>query len=521
VHDREYGRHEYARILSLRSVRIRGFWEFFCSGGIMIIKVKKSIDDGLVVHDHKHLSRREFVTRGIYTGALTVALPKILLGGLVKDAVAATTCPAPARDPGGISHLYCSGGMTVGAYILTDIPAQIAASSTNAAARYGINGPQMLNLGPNFNVNSGSIFWKVLEQTGIDLGYTRANWLRALSKVGAGAHYGPFSQDDGGADATGLLGRTSALKKSSLGKGLDIGVRHKLVPFGNGMPTSIVKGRPSVNDLANVFSLTPNNRINAQTMTNSATAASSLSELFASMFGMKTRTGGEAALTNMTCGFLGNAPLADPAYGASLFNPAQIPALAPAIASGRITTGEQAYLAAFYNSAIGVTAGNGIEEGGFDYHGQTPANIGSAAARVARIVGMWVAGCDKANAKGTLSIVSNGQARATGFTAAAIAVSGGNSGQVTGNVQNAVGDAGGSFNACTLLAFDPAGAPPALKTVGAFDTVNGDVRGKIGAELALQGVYASALQFVSGSVSNAQRIRLGFSNTQAMTSVML
>jgi hypothetical protein len=487
----------------------------------MIIKIKRTVKEDAIVHDHRHLSRREFVARGLCTGALTIALPKIILGGMIKNAVAETTCPTPSRDPGGISHLYCNGGMTVGAYILTDIPAQIAASSPNAAARYGIDGALMKRLGPNFNVNSGSLFWKVLEQTGLDLGYTQASWLVALGKVGAGAHYGPFNQDDNGAQATGLVGRTSDLKQSSLRKGLEFGVRQKLVPFANGMPTTILRRQANVADVSGAFVLTPGGSTNSQTMANTAAIADSLADLFSDLFKTKKRTGGDAAIKNTTCGFLGDIALVDPNYGSSLFDPAKIAALQSTVASNLITQTEQAYLSAFYNAALGITSGNGIQEDGFDYHGASPDTIGEATARVARIVGMWVAGCDKANARGTLSIVSNGQAIANGFTAANIAVSGGSSRQVNGNVQNATGDAGGSFNACTLLAFNPAGTPPSLKSVGAFDTVNGDVRGKFSSELALQGIYASALNFISGSISDAQRARLGFGTTSAMTSAMV
>jgi hypothetical protein len=480
----------------------------------MIIKVKKPIVEQNMKHDHMHLSRRDFISRGIYAGALTVALPKILAGGLIKDAVAAATCPAPSRTPGGMSHLFCDGGFTVGAYILTDTPSGIAASSATAAARYGID-QTMLNLGPNFNVNANSMFWKTLQAAGPDLGYTATTWRVALAKVGAGAHYGPFNQDDGGADGTGLVYRLGSLKKSDIAKSLEIGVSHKLVPFSNGMPVATVKGRPAVTDLAKVFSLTPSNLTNAATMANSAAAAGMLSDLFSSMMGISGRTGGSTATTNTTCGFVGDATVADPTYGATLFDPTKIAALTPLTASGKISAGEQAYLAAFYNASIGITSGNGIQEGGFDYHGQdVTTNIGPACQRVARIVAMWVAASDKAGAVSTLSIVSNGQAIAKGFTNTTV-------NGINGNVQNASGDSGGNFNAATLLCYQPSGAI-ALKSVGAFDTSNGDVRSTLSSEVALAGIAATALAMISGgSVTDSVRARLGFSSTQDMKSAML
>lgn len=477
----------------------------------MIIKITRKPKDDAKHHDHQHLSRRDFLARGLYTGAMTVALPKILLGSMVKNAVADVTCPAPVRDMGGISHLYCEGGMTIGAYMLGDIPSGIAASSANAATRYGVPGGSMLRLGPNFNISQTSIFGAALLQAGIDMGYSNAQWRIVLNRISLGAHYGCNTQDDGGAANTGLVGSVGTLKRSALNKDLRIGVTHKLVPFANGMPASVIRSRPALVDLTRAFSVTPSNLTNSQTVANSAAAAQSLGTLFSSMLGMKTRTGGEAATVNTTCGFLGDVALADPNYGNTLFNPAQIAPLAPLLALGRVTNGEQAYLSSYYNAAIGVVSGVGIQENGFDYHGQTPANIGAAAVRVARHIAMWAAASDKAGAKTALNIVSNGQAIANGFTSATI-------GTVTGNVQNAIGDAGGNLSASTILCHAPAGqTPPTLKTTGAFDTVNGDVRGSIGSERAIQGLYATAIQWISGTLTNEQKIRLGLGQTDVKT----
>jgi hypothetical protein len=481
----------------------------------MIIKVKTP--NKCQGSDHRHLSRRDFIARGMLTGAMTVALPKILLGGLIKDAVAGPACPTPQRDPGGISHLYCDGGMTVGAYILTDIPAQIAAASTSAASRYGIDGSKMLNLGPTgasrgFNINEASIFGAALLQAGLDLGYTRAQWRVVLSRISAGAHYGCNTQDDGGADNTGLIGGVGPLKNSALSRDLRLGVRHKLVPFANGMRASKTGGNPSVSTLTNVFSMTPaaSGRTNEQTITNSANAAASLASLFAGMLGMSGRTGAEAATTNTTCGFLGDIPLADPSYGPRLFDAAQVPALQGLVsaAGGKLSNGERAYLASYYNAAIGVVSGLAVQENGFDYHGQSATNIGNAAYRAARHVALWAAASDKAGVKTSFVMNTNGQARAVGFTNASINGTGGSN--VTANVQNADGDAGGNLSASTLLCHAPAGqTPPRLKNTGAFDTNNGDVRGSLGSELALQGIYASAIEWISGSLTNSQITRLG------------
>jgi hypothetical protein len=484
----------------------------------MLIKVVRPTKDDSKRHDHVHMSRRDFMNRGILTGAMTVALPKILLGSLVKDAVAATTCSPPTRDPGGISHLFCSGGMTVGAYVLTDNPAGVAGSSASAATRYGVAQGSMLNLGPagksnGFNISQTSAFGAHLLQAGLDMGYTMAQWRVVLSRISAGAHYGCNTQDDGGADNVGLVGSVGTLKKSQLNKDLRIGVGHKLAPFANGMPASTTGGNPSVAKLASVFSLTPaaGNFTNAQTITNSATAASSLASLFAGMLGLSARTGADTAITNTTCGFLGDIPLADPTYGSKLFDPNQIGALQPLLvgngAINKLSGGEQAYLASYYNAAIGVLSGVGIEEGGFDYHGQSAANIGGQAYKVARHVAAWAAASDKAGTKTALVINTNGQAIAAGNTSTTI-------NGLTVNVQNADGDAGGNLSATTILCHAPAGqTPPVLKSTGAFDTTNGDVRGSVGSELAVQGVYATAIEWISGTLTNNQIVRLGLANT--------
>lgn len=495
----------------------------------MIIKVKRPTKDDSKKHDHLHLSRREFVARGMLTGAMTVALPKILLGSMVKEAVAATTCPAPVRDAGGIAQLFCEGGMTVGAYVLTDIPAQIAATSASAAARYGIDGTKMLNLAngvsKGFNINQSSIFGAALLQAGLDMGYTAANWRIVLSRISAGAHYGCNTQDDGGADNTGLVGGVGPLKKSSLNKDLRLGVRHKLVPFASGMPISTSGSRPSTASLSKVFSLTPaaTNFTNQQTMMNSANTAAALASLFSDMLGLSGRTGAATATTNTTCGFLGDIPLADPTYGSKLFDATQIPALAGLTA--RLSDAERAYLASYYNAAIGVVSGLATQEGGFDYHGQSPTNIGNAAYRVARHVALWAAASDKAGVKSAFMMNSNGQAIAKGFTSSPIAGSNNNvnngantpanaSANVTADVQNADGDAGGNFSASTILCHAPAGStPPVLKSTGGFDTTNGDVRGSVGSELAMQGLYATAIEWISGTLTNDQITRLGLLGT--------
>jgi hypothetical protein len=219
-------------------------------------------------------------------------------------------------------------------------------------------------------------------------------------------------------------------------------------------------------------------------------------------------------MTNTTCGFLGDIPLADPTYGPKLFDAAQIPALQGIVnaAGAKLSDAEKAYLASYYNAAIGVVSGLATQEGGFDYHGQSPTNIGSAAYRAARHVALWAAASDKAGVRSAFMMNSNGQAIAKGFTSATITGTGNSN--VTANVQNADGDAGGNFSASTILCHAPAGStPPVLKSTGGFDTTNGDVRGTVGSEIAMQGLYATALEWISGTLTNDQIVRLGLLGT--------
>ncbi len=464
---------------------------------------RKAKEDITHHHDTPHLSRRDFLERGIYTGVMSVVLPKMILGSIVKDAVAAGSpvCPPPSRIKGCIAQLYLEGGYTAGAYFQSDIMAGIAATSAAAASRYGIDGATMMKLGPNLNISSASIFGRRIIANGAKLGFTPAAWLAILAKCSGAFNCGPMNQDDGGGSDTGLIGAVGPLKQSASNKDVLMGVSRQLAGFAVGMPASKVNAKPTPAQLSGVFALSPANKTNAATMTNSANAATRIGAALGGMFGLDKRTGSNEAITAASCGFLGNSVMADPNYGASLFDPVRVPELAGLATN--LTPTERALLSAYFQSASGVIGGVFTQYGGYDYHGQSAQNIGTASIAAADAITAWIAAANAANANAAMIVTSNGQAIASGFTANQTVLG------TTGNVQAAEGDAGGSFNNAMLIRFHATGAPTAGKNIGALDTVNGNARPAMGHVLAMQGLYASALIHVTGGLTNAQNIRLG------------
>jgi hypothetical protein len=220
-------------------------------------------------------------------------------------------------------------------------------------------------------------------------------------------------------------------------------------------------------------------------------------------------------LAATSCGFYGSSALADPSYGLNLFTPANVPALAGIAgaatstdAGGNTITNtfsnqELALLAAFYQSAAGVAGGVFIEYFGRDYHGEDPqAVIAPRDIEEARAIVMFLAACDKAQSKGAMVYLSNGQAIAAGTQATTNTI-GGNS--MALNSPIADGDAGGSYNAGLILFYDPAGSPPAARFTGKVDT-NGNVKidSKIASSRdAVAGLYLSALQHIGADVGKA------------------
>jgi len=479
----------------------------------MLIRLKRTHKDAICHSHHSHdhdPSRRAFLRRGLTTGIATVVFPRIL----IKDAMAAlpASCPQPVLAKGALAQIFSEGGPTMGARFIGDD--QASTMNATMAANYGISGQANLVSIGNLRVDKTSPFGATLLQG--PPGYTNAQWMAVLAKVSGGGHRGQFNQDDGAGVDTGLLGGASPFKSSQMGKDLRIANKNKLATWANGLPSSAVSTATPAN-MAKVFSLTPaaGTLTNSSAMNAAADGASALGQVLSRVFGLSNRKGGAEVLAATSCGFYGAAALADPNYGLNLFTPANVPALATMAAATSSTdaggntitntfsTQELALLAAFYQSGAGVAGGVFIEYGGRDYHGQDPQNsIAPKDIEEARAIVMFLAACDKAQSKGALIYLSNGQAIADGAQQTNNTI-GGNA--VTLNSPVADGDAGGSYNAGLIVFYDPAGSPPAGKFTGTVDT-NGNV--KINPKIAsskdaVAGLYLSALQHIGADVGKA------------------
>lgn len=488
----------------------------------MIIKVSKNwkdlVDSG---SGHKILSRREFLARGMATSAMAVALPHIFAKGFVKEAWGAGTVPS-----GGIFTSFSNGGCTQGARILSDIQAAAVAASKTMAANYGVLGTDMVNLGPNFNVSASSPFGATLLQ-GPD-GYTGgpAAWkANVLSKCAAGGHFGPFNADDGAGQNSGLWGIVSPFQTSTAGKDIVINNSVTVASFAAGAPLDSIKGKGNNNtapfsslgvtsaSLASVFSLTPATAglATSATIASAATASTQIASAFSSLFNNATGVGA-TMLANAQSAMNKNAPLASPTYGASLFTPAQIPALT---ATGGLTAAgiasfspqEQALLASYYQSSIRGVGGVITHWGGRDYHGQdVQQSIAPSDIEEARALVMALAASAAAGTNAVFMHFSNGQAIASGVQSVTATIGTNTAAVVNGPV--AQGDAGGSYNACTAVFYSPTAAPAGTKFSGTINATTGNATAASGISvpLAVGGMYLSALAFTNGGTPPAAAV---------------
>src|SRR5690606_3847698 len=235
----------------------------------------------------RYITRREFIEKGLVTSTLAVTLPKIVAHGIVKDAMGAMpSCPPATRNAiGSVFSVYAEGGMTVGAYFLSEMEADIAASSANAANRYGISQTNITRLGSNLAISNTSMFAAQLRQVGLELGYNAQQWDALLKKCNGGFHCGPFNQDDGNGTNRGYnVAISGALRASSLNKGIMFNSNRALAPFSVGVATSSLNGgNVNPDAMARLYSLTPANQINANSMQNAAQTAHNLGEIFKSL----------------------------------------------------------------------------------------------------------------------------------------------------------------------------------------------------------------------------------------------
>jgi hypothetical protein len=265
------------------------------------------------------------------------------------------------------------------------------------------------------------------------------------------------------------MGAAAFVKPSAVGKDLLINATDALAQWAQGVPSTGISGNTTKltgAGIASNFGLTPAGQITSQVMTNSATAADSLSQIFMGLLG-QGRAGMAADVAKTVCGFYGDSAVASPTFGASLFEAAQVSALTSAITVGSLSAEQQALLAAFYQSAMGTVGGVIIQQDGCDYHGQpVPTVIAPSDLERGQMVAMFIAANYIAQTPGALMMVSNGQAIANG--AQSVTVNG-----VTMNGPIAQGDAGGSANGGFLLCYHPS-SPPVLNSTGTLNTTTGN-----------------------------------------------
>lgn len=478
----------------------------------MSYKSKQTWKDLIDKPLHAGITRRELIAKGLATGIMSVGLPRALMSSIANGAN--LTCPPATRFPGAIAQIFAGGGPTMGARFIGED--QAAAMNTTMAANYGITGTNLLKLGPNLVIDTTSPFGATIMQGPPGWVGGPAAWqLSVLSKLSGGGHRGPFNMDDGAGQNTGLLGAASPFKNSQMGKDIRIGVNSAVANFSRGVPsTSISRGGLNSAGLAKLFSMSPstNGLITAQSLTDASNAALDLATAMAGTFNNANRNGNSTLNTRAGCAFYGNATVADPNFGTSLFTPANIPALSNILTIASLTAQEQALLAAYHQSALGTVGGVILELGGRDYHGQSPQNvIAPADIEEARAIVMFLAACHAAQAPGAFLYFSNGQAIASGVQNVATTIGGV---ATTVNAPVARGDAGGSYNAGLIIFYDPAGAPPAAKFTGSINASgNASTSSLVSSSTnAVAGLYLSALKYVTGSVPASALTAMNINN---------
>lgn len=464
----------------------------------MLIKVKKNWKD--FAEGHKGLTRRDFLSKGFIAGAMSVALPELL----IREAAAATlSCPPPTLVPGAIAQIFSEGGPTMGARFISE--AQAASMNSAMAANYGISGAaNLVKLGPNFVVDSTSPFGFVLMQGPPGYAGGAAAWqTNVLAKVSAGGHLGPFNADDGAGENTGLLGGVSPFKISQMAKDIKIGNSVTLAKWAQGLPAASVSGgnlQPS--SLAKTFTLTPaaTGLTNSNAIKAVADTANTLVQALSNAgFNTVARKGGAQMLQSAGCAFYGNAPMASSTFGTTLFTPTGITALTSKFNVAGLSNEEQAQVAAYYQSAVGVAGGVITQFNGRDYHGGDPQNeIAPKDIEEARAIVMFLAACDAAQAPGAMIYLANGQAIANGVQQVTATLDGNT---VNMNAPVATDDAGGTYNGGLILFYDPKGSPPKSSFTGTVDSTNGSV--KVASNIAnntqaVAGLYLSALKWING-----------------------
>lgn len=469
----------------------------------MLIKVKKNSKDLMEfcptqAKNRTKLSRREYLQSSVAATLLSTFIPEAVLRNLAHAET--MVCPAPVREVGAIAQIYASGGSTVSARWFSDQQAAALAVNPGMARNYGVDAAAIVRLGPNMNITSNSPFGFALLQGPPGYPGGPAAWrTNVLNRLSAGAHMGPFNQDDN--QNTGIVGGASPYKPSLIGKDLKISAGGALATWANGLPAATTNSLNVANSpFISTFSLTPaaTGLINSGAMTAASDAANGLADAMGAVLGTKNRKGAQDMFQSAGCGLYGNSQLADPNYGATLFNAANITALTAKTTVAQLSNTERNLLAAYYQSAMGVAGAVVMQLGNRDYHNQSPQNaIGPRSIEEARAVVMFLAACEAANAPGALIYTSDGFAIADGIATTNFTVNG----VANANIQTQVadGDAGGTYNAGLVLFYSPSGSVPQANFTGTLEATTGRVRidPNVGSSReAFAGLYLSALKFI-------------------------
>lgn len=483
----------------------------------MVYKSKQTWKDLIDKPHHTGLTRRDLIRLGMATGVLTAIIPEALLDYYTNRANAqALTCPPATRATGAIAQIYAQGGPTMGARFIGEDQAGVM--NATIAANYGITGTNLKKLGSNLVIDTTSPFGATLLQGPPGFPGGSAAWqTTVLAKISGGGHRGPFNSDDGAGANTGLIGGVTPFKATQMGKDLRISVSNKMAIWAGGLPNaSIDQNNLTTSNLAKLFTLTPaaTGLTSAQSMTNASNAAVSIASALGSVFNNTNRNGSSQLTTSAGCALAANSTIADPTFGTSLFTPANISALTTNVTVGSLSSQEQALLASYYQSALGVIGGVAFELGGRDYHGQSPQTvIAPADIEEARAIVMFLAACYSAQTRGAFIYLANGQAIASGVQSVPATIGGT---AVTVNAPVAKGDAGGAYNAGLIIFFDPAGAPPAATISGTISSTSGNASTDpvvTNAANAVAGLYLSALKWINnGTIPPAAQMAMGIAS---------
>jgi hypothetical protein len=455
------------------------------------------------------------------TTTISTLGPAALISAMTRRAEAAASCPAASRMPGGIAHLYRSGGCAMGATFINAV--QAGFMNAGIAANYGLT-TGLVQYGSNWWIDPNSPFGLGVITPPPGWSGGQSAWNAALMKTSLGGHYGPFHADDAPGDAAGQVAACGAMKPSLTNTDILLNQGAPRTQWAKAMSayspriTSLNTVTPST--LQSGFTFTPSSGLTPTFLTNAAKATDALSSIFASLF-TSGKSGASQAYTNAICGFYGDAAMADPGFAGSLFDYTKISQLGAIMTVSALPPEFQAFLTAFYQSATGGIGAVTAVQLANDYHPPRPqTDAAPLDYEAGQIFGMWLAASVAAAQPAAFIMNSNGRVGCAGTVSNTITQTNGSNATVNGPV--ATGDSGGSYNAGLIVLYGPTSAPSGLQYTGTFSTTDGSVTASSAVPSvtgALAGLYLTALGYLGFNVSNAVNVLKagGVSNPCSLT----